>query len=139
MNVDRYVPHAQALLRIVAALLFLEHGLSKLTGFPPFSQGALPPVGSLLWFSAVIELIGGILVLVGFLTRPAAFIMSGEMAVGYWISHAPKSTFPANNGGDAAILFCFIFLFLATAGAGAWSIDNRRKSRATTMDSPDAG
>jgi putative oxidoreductase len=88
---------------------------------------ALPAVGSLLWIGAVIEVIGGILVLAGALARPAAFIMSGEMAVAYWMFHAPKSTFPSENGGEAAILFCFIFLLIAAAGPGAWALDNRRK------------
>lgn len=138
MDFNRYAPQAQALLRIVAALLFLQHGLSKLTGFPPFPM-ALPAFGSLLWIAALIELIGGILVLVGLFTRPAAFIMSGEMAVAYWMQHAPKSTFPANNMGDAAILFCFVFLFLAAAGPGAWSVDGSRKIRVTTVELPDAG
>jgi putative oxidoreductase len=138
MEINRFGPQAHALLRIVAALLFIEHGLSKLVGFPPFPM-ALPPVGSLLWVGALIELVGGILVLIGLFTRPAAFIMSGEMAYAYWTAHAPQSTFPANNGGDAAILFCFIFLFFAAAGPGAWSIDGSRRPRVTTVESPDAG
>ncbi|MEO7865419.1 MAG: DoxX family protein [Sphingomicrobium sp.] len=138
MDWDRYAPQAQGLLRIVAALLFIEHGLSKLFGFPPFPMGALPAMGSLLWIGAVIELVGGLLVLIGFLTRPAALIMAGEMAVAYWMFHATKSTFPAENGGDAAILFCFIFLFIAAAGPGAWSVDESRARRiAHTEADPD--
>lgn len=140
MDWDRFAPQAQGLLRIVAALLFLLHGTSKLFGFPPFPPGELPAFGSLIWIGAVIEVIGGLLVLAGFLTRPAAFIMSGEMAVAYWMIHAPQSTFPSNNGGEPAILFCFIFLFLAAAGPGAWSIDGNRRNRVTHIEeSPDAG
>lgn len=86
-------------------------------------MGALPPVDSFFWFAAVIGIVGGILLLVGLLSRPVAFLLSGEMAVIYWMIHAPKSTFPLENGGDAAILFCFIFLYIAAAGPGAWSVD----------------
>jgi len=117
-----YSGKALGLLRIVAALLFIEHATSKLLGFPPFPMGA-PPVGSLFWIAGVIELVGGVLLLVGLLSRPVAFVLSGEMAIGYWMIHAPKSTFPLENGGDAAILFCFIFLYIAAAGAGEWSVD----------------
>ena len=135
---NRYAPQALALLRIVAALLFIEHGTSKLFGFPPFAMGELPAMGTLPWIAAVIELVGGLLVLIGFLTRPAAFIISGEMAVAYWMAHAPQSTFPANNGGDAAILFCFIFLYIAAAGPGAWSVEPSRRPRLTTVEEVDA-
>ena len=124
-----YAGKALGLLRIVAALLFIEHGTSKLFGFPPFPMGA-PPVGSLFWIAAVIELVGGALLLVGLLSRPIAFLLAGEMAIGYWMIHAPKSTFPLENGGDAAILFCFIFLYIAAAGAGDWSIEHQRAKRA---------
>lgn len=119
-----YAGKALGLLRIVASLLFIEHATSKLFGFPPFPMGALPPVGSLFWIAAVIELVGGALLLIGLLSRPVAFILSGEMAVGYWMMHAPKSTFPLENGGDAAILFCFVFLYIAAAGPGAWNVDD---------------
>jgi putative oxidoreductase len=129
LNDTRYAPMAQGLLRIVAALLFMEHGTSKLFGFPPFPM-ALPPSGSLLWIGAILELVGGFLMLIGALSRPTAFILSGEMAVAYWMMHAPQSTFPAVNGGDAAILFCFIWLFFAAAGPGAWALDNARVGRA---------
>jgi putative oxidoreductase len=136
----RYADKALALLRIVAALLFIEHGTSKLFNFPPFPMAELPAVGSIYWIAAVIEVVGGLLVLVGFLSRFAAFIMSGEMAAAYWMSHAPQSTFPSNNGGDAAILFCFVFLYIAAAGPGAWSIDNSRSKRGHHhAESPDAG
>lgn len=125
---DRYSSQAQSLLRIVAALLFLLHGTSKLFGFPPFldPMGApmtAPEPGSILWLGALLELIGGSLVLVGFFTRPVAFLLSGEMAVAYFMFHAQKSLYPSVNGGDAAILFCFVFLFIALAGPGRWAID----------------
>lgn len=122
----RYAGQALSLLRIVAALLFVLHGTSKLFGFPPFPMGDLPPVGSLFWIGAIIELVGGLLVLIGLFARPVAFILSGEMAVAYWMFHAPQSTFPSNNGGDAAILFCFIFLLIAAAGPGPWSLGARK-------------
>ena len=138
----RYADKALGLLRIVAALLFLLHGTTKLFGFPPFSMGALPEAGTLLWFGAILEAVGGALLIVGLLSRLVAFVLSGEMAVAYWMFHAPQSTFPSENGGDAAILFCFIFLYIAAAGPGAWSID---KSRSKPIrhhhhaESPDAG
>ena len=130
-----YAGKALGLLRIVAALLFIEHGTSKLFGFPPFPMGA-PPVGSLSWIAGVIELVGGALLLVGLLSRPVAFLLAGEMAIGYWMIHAPKSTFPLENGGDAAILFCFIFLYIAAAGAGEWSVDENvfAKRKAKPVD-----
>ncbi len=115
-------PRLLALLRIVTALLFMEHGAQKLLGFPPSGHPG-PGLFTLLWFAGVLELFGGFLVLIGWFTRPVAFLLSGEMAVAYWMVHAPKSIFPALNGGDAAILFCFIFLYLAAAGPGAFSVD----------------
>ncbi len=122
-----WAPRALSLLRIFAGLLFLEHGLQKLISFPTgLPNGMHAPPGSLLWFAGIIETVGGILVALGLLTRPAAFIMSGEMAIGYFMIHAPHSFFPAMNGGDAAILFCFIFLYLAAAGGGEWSVDAMR-------------
>jgi putative oxidoreductase len=126
-----WAPRALALLRIVTALLFMEHGAQKLLGFPPMAAGhAAPALFSLIWFAGFLELVGGFLVLIGFFTRPVAFILSGEMAVAYWMAHAPSSPYPALNGGDAAILYCFIFLYLAAAGPGPFSIDAARASRA---------
>ena len=135
IDTTRYQGTAHALLRIVTALLFIEHGTSKLFNFPSFPMD-LPPTGSLMWIGAVLELVGGLLVLIGLFTRPVAFLLSGEMAVAYWMMHAPKSTFPANNGGDAAILFCFIFLFLAAAGAGPWSVDGSRRKVTVYEEGP---
>ncbi len=121
-----WAPRVLSLLRIAAALLFIEHGTQKLFGFPPSAHPA-PAVFSLLWIAAILESIGGILLLLGLFTRPVAFLLSGEMAVAYWIYHAPNNFFPANNGGDAAILFCFVFLYIAFAGGGEWSLDARKR------------
>lgn len=118
---DRLAPWVLSILRIMVALLFLEHGLSKLFGFPQ----PMPPslLFSITWFAGVIEFVGGALVALGLFTRAAAFIMSGEMAIGYFFFHAPQGFFPILNHGDAAILYCFVFLYLVFAGAGPWSLD----------------
>jgi putative oxidoreductase len=121
-------PRLLAVLRVISALLFLEHGLVKVLGFPP---GAAPGQQELLSFfgiAGLIEMGGGILLLIGLFTRPVAFLLAGEMAVGYFMVHAPQSFYPAVNGGDAAILFCFVFLYLCVAGPGAWSVDQMRRS-----------
>jgi putative oxidoreductase len=116
----------QALLRVVTGLLFVEHGTVKLFGFPQASgMENLPP---LLMVAAILEVVGGILVTVGFLTRWAAFLLAGEMAIAYFMAHFPKTFWPVGNGGEAAILFCFIFLFFAAAGAGPFSVDDSRKA-----------
>jgi len=115
-------PRLLGLLRIVAAILFMEHGAQKLLGFPPSDHGS-PDLLSLLGAAGILELVGGFFILIGLFTRPVAFVLAGEMAVAYWMAHAPKSIYPALNGGDAAILYCFIFLYLAAAGAGAFSVD----------------
>jgi len=116
-------PHALAVLRIVTALLFMEHGLMKLFHFPAPQPGAPDPLPSLLFVAAIIEVVGGALIAMGLLTRFAAFICSGEIAIGYFLVHAPKSFWPALNQGDAAILFSFVFFYLIFAGPGAWSLD----------------
>ena len=136
MGEGRYAPQALSLLRIVAALLFLLHGSSKLFNFPPFPM-ALPETGTMLWIGAILELVGGLLLLVGLFSRPVAFVLSGEMAVAYWMFHAPQSTFPSINQGEPAILFCFIFLLIAAAGPGSWSMDASRKR--TVVVTEDAG
>ncbi|MFC3127745.1 DoxX family protein [Pseudoroseomonas globiformis] len=111
---------ALGLLRIVAALIFMAHGTQKLLGFP--AGGNVPPMLSMPGLAGVIELVGGAMLLLGIWVRPAAFIMSGTMAVAYWMAHAPRSFFPVNNGGDAAILYCFVFLYIFVAGGGAFQL-----------------
>jgi putative oxidoreductase len=126
---SRWQPHLLALLRIVTGLLFLEHATQKFFAFPaPFPMpGPLPPIEVA---AGVIELVTGVLVTIGLFTRPIAFLAAGEMAVGYFMFHFPKSFWPAVNMGEAAILYCFIFLYIAAAGAGAWSIDAAREKNA---------
>jgi putative oxidoreductase len=123
---SRWQPQLLALLRIVTGLLFLEHALIKLAGFPPGGQPGLQQVGSFLWIAAIIELVTSVLVILGLFTRVAAFVAAGEMAVAYWMVHAKMGIYPAVNMGDGAILFCFVFLYLAAAGPGAWSVDAAR-------------
>jgi len=125
---SRWQPQLLALLRIMTGLLFLEHALSKFFAFPvPFPVHPLPPM---LLAAGVIELVAGVLVTLGLFTRLAAFIASGEMAVGYFMMHFPKGFWPLVNKGEAAILFCFIFLYIVAAGPGAWSIDSARMKNA---------
>lgn len=125
----RWQPQLLAILRIVVGLLFLEHALSKFFAFPvPFPVHPLPP---LLIAAGIVELVTGVLVTLGLFTRIAAFIASGEMAVGYFMSHFPQGFWPIANKGEAAILFCFIFLYIAAAGPGAWSIDGARLRNAS--------
>jgi putative oxidoreductase len=121
-----WAPRLLAVLRIMAALLFLEHGLVKLFGFPPGAARGLQPLLSYFGIAGLIETVGGWLLLIGLFTRPVAFLLAGEMAVGYFTVHAPLGFYPALNAGDAAILFCFIFLYIAAAGPGAWSVDEMR-------------
>ncbi len=130
-TIDRLAPYVLSILRIIVALLFLQHGLSKLFGFP--SPMTPPPLWTMEWFSGVIEFAGGVLLTPGLLARPAAFIMSGEMAVGYFMFHAPRGFFPILNGGNLTILYCFVFLYLVFAGPGPWSLDAlwQRKRRSS--------
>ena len=119
-----WAPRVLSILRIVSALIFMEHGLQKHFGFPPPpTPNPGPPLMSLYGVAGAIEIVGGILLLFGLFTRPVALIMSGEMAIAYWYSHAPRNLYPLLNGGDAAILYCFVFLYIAFAGGGAWSLD----------------
>jgi putative oxidoreductase len=119
-------PHARSLLRIVASFTFLLHGLVKGLGmFGGMDQhGAMAPAGSLPWVAGWIEIVGGVLLLLGLFTRPAAFIMSGEMAVAYFMGHFPRGFWPVSNGGEPAVLYCFLFLYFVTAGPGTWSLDS---------------
>lgn len=125
---QRWQPQLLALLRIVAALLLLEHATMKFFHFPaPQVPGPLPPM---LIAAGAIELVTGILITLGLFTRIAAFIAAGELAFAYFIAHFPKSFWPGINEGEAAILFCFIFLYIAAAGPGAWSLDGARANPA---------
>jgi putative oxidoreductase len=123
-----WAPRLLSVLRIVAALIFMAHGTQKLLGFPASGGGGGPEAFTLSWFAGVIELVTGFLMLIGLFTRPAAFLASGTMAFAYWLAHAPRDFFPVLNGGDAAILYCFVFLYLAAAGPGPWSIDATRRA-----------
>jgi putative oxidoreductase len=125
---SRFEPQLHAILRIVVGLLFLEHGMQKFLSFPPGDYAGMGlALDNPAAFAGIVELVCGFLVLIGLFTRPAAFLASGTMAVGYWMAHAPQNPFPVNNGGDAAILYCFVFLYLAAAGAGPWSVDAARR------------
>ena len=120
---SKYSPQILGVVRIIVGLLFLEHGLMKIVGFPaPMGHGALPP---LIMAAGIIELVGGALVILGLFSRIAAFVCSGEMAFAYFIAHFPKGMYPAMNGGEDAILFCFLFLYLAAAGPGAFAVNDK--------------
>lgn len=134
-RLSRYEPTLLGILRIVAGLLFMAHGVIKLFGFPPGAQPGVQALGSLMGAAGLIELVAGGLIMLGLFTRPAAFIASGEMAVAYWMFHAPQSPFPAVNMGDAAILYCFLFLYLAAAGPGNFSLDKPLRGR--RVDDPE--
>jgi putative oxidoreductase len=126
--VDTGAPRAQALLRIVAAYMFLLHGTSKLLHVPHVAMFDNLQLMSLTGLAGVLELVGGVLLLIGLFTRVVAFILSGEMAVAYFMAHASQGNalVPMLNQGEAAVLYCFIFLFFAAAGAGTWSVDTVR-------------
>jgi putative oxidoreductase len=118
----RIAPYVLSLLRIMAALLFLQHGLSKFFGFPSATGPHATPF-DLEWFAALIEFGGGVLLTLGLFTRVVALVASGEMAIGYFLFHAPQNFYPALNHGELAIMFCFVFLYLIFAGAGPLSLD----------------
>ena len=113
--------HIYAVLRIVTGLLFLWHGTQKLFGFPTASPAGAPDF--VIYVAGPIELVGGVLIAVGFQTRWAAFLCSGLMAAAYWMAHGTKHLLPLVNGGELAVLYCFLFLFIAAHGPGIWSID----------------
>ena len=128
-TLNLWAPRVLSILRIVAGLLFLEHGTQKLFGFPPRSFPF--ELMSIYGLAAVLELVGGALLVLGLFTRPVAFVLSGEMAFAYFMGHAPQGFFPVANGGDAAILYCFLFLYFVFSGPGPWSLDEalaRRRS-----------
>lgn len=125
-----------AALRIVSGFLFFQHGYPKLFGTLPGSGEPETAAAflSIIWVSGVLEVVGGLLILIGLFTRPAAFIVAGEMAVAYFWRHAPRGFWPGDNGGELAALYCFVFLFLAAAGGGVWSVDAmlRREAKPAT-------
>jgi putative oxidoreductase len=118
-------PYARSVLRVVAGFTFSLHGMQKLLGFfGGFgAKGGTAPLGSLIWFAGALELIGGLLLILGLFTSPVAFILCGEMAVAYFKAHFPHGFFPLVNHGELAVLYCFIFLYLCGAGAGPLSLD----------------
>jgi putative oxidoreductase len=121
----QWAPRMLSILRIMTGLLFLEHGTAKLLAFP--NPG--PAMNPLLTAQGVIELVGGIIIVLGLLTRPVAFILAGDMAIAYFYIHAPRAFYPIVNQGEGAILYCFIFLFLFFAGGGPWSVDEVRQGK----------
>ena len=125
MDIASWSPRMLSVLRIMTGLLFLEHGTQKLFAFPPPANPG-PALFSLLGVQGIIELVGGTLLALGFLTQPVAFVLAGDMAVAYFMRHAPRDFFPALNGGKLAILYCFVFLYLFVAGGGVRSVDEWR-------------
>lgn len=120
----RFHEQAYALMRIFTGFLFLWHGSQKLLGYPPMSY---EPPAFVTWVAGGIELVGGALVMIGLFTSPVAFLCSGLMAAAYWMAHGPAPFLPILNGGELAVLYCFVFLYISTKGSGIWSIDNLRK------------
>ena len=119
----RWSPYLQSVLRIVVAFLFIAHGTQKFFGFPAAEARAGVPLMSLLGLASMLEMVGGTLMLVGLFTRPVAFILAGEMAAAYFMSHVPRGFWPLLNRGEPAVLFCFVWVYLAAAAAGPWSLD----------------
>lgn len=134
-NLEKAAPYFLSILRIMAALLLLEHGLQKYFGFP----SAGPSMTPLLYVQGAIEIVGGVFLLLGAYTQLIAFILAGDMAVAYFMAHFPRSFFPAVNGGDAAVLYCFVFLYIFFAGGGAWSLDRLLMRQNRTLLSSGAG
>ena len=130
---NKYQPQALAVLRVVTALCFMAHGTQKLFGFPASQMGGTVELFSLMGLAGVLEVFGGLAILLGFFTRPVAFILAGQMAYAFWFVHVPMmgqgNIIPVANGGDGAVLFCFVFLYLVFSGAGTWSLDEALKSR----------
>ncbi|HET7588272.1 MAG TPA: DoxX family protein [Gammaproteobacteria bacterium] len=141
MNIDRLMDFAYLALRVVAGFMYFQVGSAILFGWfggMHYPEGmSAPPLLSQMGVGAVLEFVGGLLVLLGLFTRPAAFIVAGEMAVGYWQFHAPNGGWPFQNGGVAAVLYCFVFLYLAARGGGEWSLDawfrTRREARTSNQ------
>lgn len=122
-----WTPRLLSVLRIMSALLLMQHGTAKFLGIPQMETFAKLQPYSLSWIAGLFELIGGALLLIGLFTRPVAFVLSGLMAFAYFIAHAPRGFYPIVNAGELAVLYCFVFLYLAAAGGGAWSVDALRR------------
>jgi putative oxidoreductase len=131
-SASRYAPHLRGVLRIVAGLMFLQHGLVKLFGFPPGAEPGAQPLASMMGAAGVIETVTGLLIALGLFTRPAAFLAAGFCAVAYWMVHGMQSIYPIINQGELAALYCFVFLYFLAAGPGAFSIDARAPKAATS-------
>jgi putative oxidoreductase len=129
-GLSRYTPYLQSVLRIVAAWLFIAHGTQKLFAFPVSQPGSGFPLMSLMGAAGILETVGGVLMLAGLFTRPIAFVLAGEMAVAFFLQHAPAGPWPILNGGELAVLYCFIWLFFSAAGPGPWSLDAALRRRA---------
>ena len=132
-SLSKYQPYTLSVLRIVTALLFMLHGTQKMFAFPVGRSPGTVDYFSLMGLAGTLEVVGGLAVLLGLFTRPVAFVLSGLAAFAYWMGHAPRDLFPVNNGGDAAILFCFVFLYLVFAGPGPLSLDETLKSRRSAV------
>jgi putative oxidoreductase len=125
-------PRVLSVLRIVAAALFLQHGTAKLFHVPHVASFDNVQLMSLTGVAGMLEIGGGLLLLIGLFTRPVAFVLSGEMAFAYFIAHAPRGLLPLLNGGELAVVYCFLFLYLSVAGGGAWGIDAYRQRAVTS-------
>ena len=121
----RWTPYVQGLLRLVVALLYITHGTQKLFNVPPGPMGRVP-VASMFGAAGILESLGGLAILLGLWVQPITFLLSGEMAVAYFTRHAPRASWPLLNGGELAVLYCFIWLFFAAAGPGAFGLRGRR-------------
>ncbi|MGH7509982.1 MAG: DoxX family protein [Gemmatimonadales bacterium] len=124
---ERWAPRLLGMLRIVASFLFMLHGTQKLFGWPVLEPRDPAPLFSLMGLAGVLEVFGGLLLLLGLFTRPVAFVLAGEMAIAYFKSHAPQAFWPILNRGELAALYCFLFLYLSVVGGGAWTLDALRK------------
>ncbi len=136
-SASRYAPHVHGILRIVAGLMFLQHGLVKLFGFPPGAEPGQQPLMGMMGAAGVIETATGLLIALGLFTRPAAFLAAGFCAAAYWMVHGMQSFYPILNGGELAALYCFLFLYLGAVGGGPWSLDAARgRTRRDPKDLP---
>ena len=124
-----WMPRLLSVLRIITGFLLIAHGAQKLFGFLAAPGMPSPPSFSVIWFAGVLEFFGGLLFMIGLFTRPVAFILSGLMAVAYFIAHAPGGFWPLQNKGELAVLYCFVFLFFSVAGGGEWSVDRLMRRR----------